>query len=376
MLILCACGIAYLTVALIAVLRFERRRIPAMSSSPGVTILKPVHGPEAELFENLCSFCAQDYPRFQVIFGVQRHDDPALGIVRRVIDRFPERDLLLVLGESAFSGNPKVANVTAMMSRAKHDLIFVADADMRVDPRYLASVAAEFSGDRVGAVTCLYAGASCGGFASDLAALQLNDQFGPSVLVATLAGDPQFCFGSTMAVRRDALEAIGGFEALAQHLADDYMLGAMVEARGYRVVLSRYVVSNVVSEANVRALVEHELRWARTIRSVRPLGYAFSFLSYPLPFALAFLAASGGSATAWGVLSAIVALRLATHYAVRRAFEQSSVPPPWLIPLRDCLGLAVWAAGLFGNTVRWQQHAIAIEKDGQISDSSSTFRTE
>jgi ceramide glucosyltransferase len=206
--------------------------------------------------------------------------------------------------------------------------------------------------------------------------LQLNDQFGPSVLVATLAGDPQFCFGSTMAVRRDALEAIGGFEALAQHLADDYMLGAMVEARGYRVVLSRYVVSNVVSEANVRALVEHELRWARTIRSVRPLGYAFSFLSYPLPFALAFLAASGGSATAWGVLSAIVALRLATHYAVRRAFEQSSVPPPWLIPLRDCLGLAVWAAGLFGNTVRWQQHAIAIEKDGQISDSSSTFRTE
>ena len=376
MLILCACGIAYLAAALIAVLRFDRRRIPTMRSSPGVTILKPVHGPEAELYENLCSFCAQDYPRFQVIFGVQRHDDPALAIVRRVIDRFPERDLLLVLGESAFSGNPKVANVTAMMSRAKHDLIFVADADMRVEPRYLSSVAAEFSAERVGAVTCLYAGVSHGGFASDLAALQLNDQFGPSVLVATLGGDPQFCFGSTMAVRRDVLEAIGGFEALAQHLADDYMLGAMVEARGYRVVLSRYVVSNVVSEANVRALAEHELRWARTIRSVRPLGYAFSFLSYPLPFALAFLALSGGSATAWGALSAIVAFRLAIHYAVRRAFRQSSVAPPWLIPLRDCLGLALWAAGLFGNTVRWQQHAIAIDKDGQISDSASTFRTE
>jgi len=369
-LILCACGIAYLTVALFAVLRFEGRPVPPSGSAPGVTILKPVHGPDAELFENLCSFCIQDYPRFQVVFGVQRHDDPALGIVRRVIDRFPELDLLLVLSDGAFFGNPKVANLTAMMSRAKHDLIFVADADMRVGADYLTSVAAEFCDERVGAVTCLYAGVSRGGFASDLAALQLNDQFAPSVLVATLGRDPQFCFGSTMAVRREALDAIGGFPALAGHLADDYMLGSMVQARGYRVVLARYVVSNLVSEPGLRALAQHELRWARTIRSVRPLGYAFSFLSYPLPFALAFAAVSRGSGIAWGILATIVALRLAIHYAVRRAFCQPVVPPVWLIPFRDCLGLAVWAAGLFGNTVRWQQHAIAIDRDGRISDSS------
>ncbi|MGR4064956.1 MAG: bacteriohopanetetrol glucosamine biosynthesis glycosyltransferase HpnI [Vulcanimicrobiaceae bacterium] len=374
MLVLCICGIVYLTLALYGVVRFDRRVVPPANSWPGVTILKPVHGLEAELFENLSSFCNQDYPRFQVIFGVQRHDDPALGIVRRVIDRFPDRDLLLVLGDSSFSGNPKVANLTAMMSKAKHDLVFVADADMRVDRRYLASVTAEFSDERVGAVTCLYAGVSQGGFASDLAALQLNDQFAPSVLVATLTRDPQFCFGSTMAVRREALEAIGGFAALAQHLADDYMLGSLVEALGYRVVLSRYVVRDVVNEASLAALAEHELRWARTIRSVRPLGYAFSFIAFPLPFALVFLAGSRGSATAWAMVAAIGALRIAIHYAVRRAFDRPRVPPVWLIPIRDCLGLAVWGAGLFGSTVRWQRHAIGIDEHGRISDSASRFR--
>jgi ceramide glucosyltransferase len=362
-------GIAYLGVALAASIRFQRRQIARSTTLPGVTILKPVHGLEVELFENLSSFCDQDYPDFQVLFGVTRRDDPAIAVIQRVIDRFPASDLRLIIDDRAFTGNPKVANLAGMIAHAKYDLLFVADADMRVDRHYLASVAPEFSDTRVGAATCLYAGVPRGSAASQLAALQLNDQFAPSVLVATLTGQPNFCFGSTMAVRRSALDAIGGIAALAPHLADDYMLGSLVKAQGYRIALARYVVSNVVAEPGLRALVQHELRWARTIRMLQPAGYAFSFVTFPLPFALATVLLGAGSAAAWSIFASVLALRVALHAVMRQSFDRAESPSAWLIPLRDCLGLAVWAAGLFGKTVRWQDRTI-VAPSGRISDSS------
>ncbi|HUN29368.1 MAG TPA: bacteriohopanetetrol glucosamine biosynthesis glycosyltransferase HpnI [Alphaproteobacteria bacterium] len=356
MLIVCLAGIAYCAIALVAIVRFARRPIPRAGARPGVTILKPIHGLEAELFENLCSFCEQDYETFEVMFGVARADDPAIGVIRRVIARFPNRDLSLVVDDAPFVGNPKIANLQHLFARAKYDLLVIADADMRVDPRYLSAISATLSGEGVGAVTCLYAGDPRGGLASQLAALQLNDQFAPSVLVATFAGDPRFCLGSTMAVRRSALEAIGGLAAIAPFLADDYMLGALLTARGYRVVLSRYVVRNIVAEPGLRALVSHELRWARTIRSVQTAGYVFSFVTFPLPFALAWAAFSPG-ALQWGTLLVVLALRVSVHEAMRRAFALDR-SPVWMIPLRDCLGLGIWAAGLFGTSVRWKDQRL------------------
>jgi len=353
-------GAAYLVAALVATARFARRRTRHAPAQPGVTVLKPIHGLEAELFENLCSFCDQSYPHFQVVFGVARADDPAIEIIRRVIEHFPEADLTLAVGERAASGNPKVANVVNMVAHAKHDLLFVADADMRVDRHYVASVAGEFTDERVGAATCLYGALARGGAASTLGAMQLNDQFAPSVLVATLTAPPRYCFGSTMAVRRAALDAIGGFAALAPYVADDYMLGALVSAHGYRVALSRYVVYDVVAEADLSSLLHHELRWARTIRSVRPLGYAFSFVTFPLPFALLWVALGITNGSAWIALAVILALRVSLHYAVRRALALRESLPPALIPLRDCLGLAVWAAGLFGKTVRWRGRRVSL----------------
>ena len=361
MLILCLAGLTYCTIALVAILRFGARATKLRDASPGMTVLKPVAGLEAELFENLCSFCDQDAQTFQVIFGVARQDDAAVEVIRRVIERFPQRDLALVIGDRPFAGNPKVANLRSMFALAKYDLLVVADADMRVDRTYLRALAADFADDRVGAVTCLYAGIALGGLASQLAALQLNDQFAPSVLVATLRGDPRFCLGSTMAVRRDALEAIGGFEALARYLADDYMLGAFVHAHGYRVVLSRYVVRNVVAEPGMRALLHHELRWARTIRSVQTLGYACSFVTFPLPFALAWVLISPGTVAAWIAMCVTLAVRLGMHAAMRRAFALSGAPASWLLlPLRDCIGLGIWAAGLFGNSVRWKHRRLGV----------------
>ena len=360
MLIVCLAGIAYCVVALFAILRFTRRGIGLATDVPAATILKPIAGLEVELYENLCSFCDQDARSFQVIFGVARLDDPAVAVIRRVMDRFPDHDLALVVGDPPAGGNPKVANLQNMFARAKYDLLVIADADMRVDRCYLRALAAEFDDQRVGAVTCLYAGDARGGPASQLAALQLNDQFAPSVLVATLGGDPRFCLGSTMAVRRAALEAIGGFAALAPYLADDYMLGALLPTRGYRVALSRYVVRNVVAEPGVRALLGHELRWARTIRSVQPLGYACSFVTFPLPFALAWALLSPRSAAAWVAFGAALALRLAMHAAMRRTFALTIAPPVWLLPVRDCIGLGIWAAGLFGRTVRWKDRRLGV----------------
>lgn len=360
MLIVCLAGIAYCAIALFALLRFAKR--PQLSSmrETGITILKPIHGVDAELFENLCSFCDQDYPQYQVIFGVHRNDDPAIEVIRRVIERFPERDLTLVVDGRPRSGNPKVANLACMLEVAKHDLFFIADADMRVDRRYLRSVSAEFDEASVGAATCLYAGVPLRGLASLLGALHINDQFAPSVLVATLGGPPRYCFGSTMAVRRDVFTAIGGIDALAPHLADDYVLGALVAARGYHVALSRYVVRNIVDEPGVAALLQHELRWARTIRSVQTIGYVFSFVTFPLPFALAWVVFAGQSPIAWSTLGIALALRAAMHYAARNALHAREAPPVWLLPLRDCLGIFVWAMGLFGNRVTWKDKEVSI----------------
>jgi ceramide glucosyltransferase len=364
------CGIGYLGVALYALRRFVV--IPSQSSEaphdfsanrelPPMTILKPVHGLEIELFENLCSFCEQDYPIFQVIFGVQRRDDPAIPVIRAVIDRYARSlDVAFMVDDTRFAGNPKMANVAKMMKEAKHDLLVISDADMRVEPDYLRAVAAAFDDPNVGAATSPYVGSPRGGIVSELAAMQVNDQFLPSVLVALLIQPLAFCFGSTMAVRRSVLSEIGGIEELRTHLADDYILGALVHARGYRVGLCRYVVRNVMHETGLGSLWHRELRWARVIRSQRPLGYAFSFITFPLPFALLVLLLPGSTVAGLMLSTIALALRIAVNrcrpaLVERPPSESSSL---WLIPARDILGLAVWAASFFGKTVRWRQQKL------------------
>lgn len=369
MILICLAGTIYCAIALVAALRFSARtpkrasRAPQDDSDAAVTILKPVHGIEPELFENLCSFVEQEYPRFQVIFCVTSPQDPALPVIRRAIESHPHHDLTLVVDERPFTGNPKIANLANAIGRATGEIVIIADADMRVDPQYLGAIVAEFDDDRTGAVTALYAGVPHGGgAASQLAVLQLNDQFAPSVLVATIAGDPHFCFGSTMAVRRRVLNEIGGLAALAPHLADDYMLGKLVTQHGYRVVLSRYVVRNIVEEPSLAAMMQHEIRWARTIRTVQPLGYASTFVTFPLPFALLAVLFAPGNAIAWLTLAIVLALRIAMHETMKRAFALATTSPWWLLPLRDCLGLIVWFAGLFGNLVTWKDQQLGTKQ--------------
>jgi ceramide glucosyltransferase len=360
-------SIVYLLWALSAVRAFGRIAPAGGAFQPPVTVLKPVCGLDPGLYGNLRSFCEQDYPEFQVIFGVRDADDPAIPVIERVIRDFPDRDLSLVLDERVIGTNLKVSNLANMYDEVKHDILVVADSDMRVDRGYLAAVTAPFADEAVGAVTCLYRGSPVGGLPSVLGSMFINDWFLPSVLSAARFHPMRFCFGATMAVRRPALEEIGGFPALASHIADDYMLGRLVTDAGYRIVLSPYVVENLVLEPDFATLMRHEIRWGRTVRSVQPLGYSFSFLTNSIPLALFLTVASGFAGYGWAALASALILRIVLHYQVRATFGVRGLAAPWLVPVRDFVGLVVWGGSFFGRDVHWREQRFLLEADGQLA---------
>jgi ceramide glucosyltransferase len=358
-------GAGYLAFALAQVRRFRRREQARARVFPAVSILKPLHGEEPGLYANLCSFCEQDYPEFEVVFGVRDARDPATAVARRVVARFPGR-ARLVTGDGTVSAlNPKVANLSRIAACAAHELVVVADADMRVTADYLRSIVAPFEDDRVGAVTCLYAGSADANLASRLGAMFINEQFAPSVLVAAAIEPLRYCFGATIAIRRSLLEGFGSFAALADHVADDHLIGRLVAERGWRVVLSSYVVENVVHERDFGTLWARELRWSRTIRSVRPLGHAFSFVTFGLPLA-ALAALVARDARSGVVLGIAAALRLALHNEADPALGVRRTGSAILIPLRDLLSVAVWGSAFFDRGVVWREQRLALDPRGRI----------
>jgi ceramide glucosyltransferase len=346
-------SLAYTAAAIACCVHFGRREPERSDRQPPVTLLVPLHGAEPLLEENLRAFAEQQYPELQVVLGVARPDDAALPIARRVAEALPDRRIDIDVGEVAGARNPKLANVLSMMRLVRHATLILADSDTRVDPDYVRSVTAPLQHAEIGAVTALFAGVPSAGFAARLGAMFMNEQFIPSALVDRLFGPLRHCFGPTNAVRTAVLQSIGGFEALAPHLADDFMLGHLIAQRGLRVVISKYVIRTMVTDPTVRALWEHELRWHRTIRGLQPLGYAGMFLTFPVPLALLAFLAERRRVPAALLLAAAVAGRIALQRTAARAL---GVQPAalWMIPARDAFGLAVWARGLTGRDVRWR----------------------
>ncbi len=345
---------------------FLSRRPRPASFHPPVTILKPLCGIDHELYHNLRSFCEQDYPEYQIIFGIRHADDPAADIVKRIMLEFPGLDASLVADERTHGANLKISNLINMQVAAKHDILVIADSDMRVSSDYLSAITAPFRDDSTGAVTCLYRATPAATLASRFGAMHINADFLPSVLVATAVSNVHFCFGATMAVRRAALDAIGGLHSLTNVLADDYQLGQRVANAGFTVCLSDYVVENIVHEPDFKSLLSHELRWARTVRVSSPWGYAGSILTHPLPLALLFLAVSGGSLTGLGMTIIAVVLRLRLRHRVQHAFGIRGKPLCLLTPLRDLLSAAVWLVGFAGRAVRWKGASFAVDHRGQL----------
>lgn len=361
-------AIGYTAVAIASTARFERRKEKSEPASglPPVTLLVPLHGEELGLDENLRSFALQDYPVCQLVLGVARADDPALAVAKALVESLPDRDIQIDVGEVPGARNPKIANVMSMMRLARHDVLILADSDTRVDPSYVESVTAPLRDSGVGVVTCLFAGVSNGTFPSKLGAMFMNEQFIPSVLVNRLFGPLRHCLGPTNAFRADVLAKVGGFEALAPHLADDFMLGNFAAERGYRVLISHYVVQTIVSDTSLAVLWHHELRWHRTIRSVRPAGYAGMFLTYPAPLALlAFLLQP--TARRFGVFAVAVLGRIALQRVAARALGIAPAPA-WLILPRDLFGISVWAWGLGGNAVRWRRAQLHVESGDLLAE--------
>lgn len=368
--VLCASAVVYQGLTLWALWRWYRRSRGAATGTAPVTVLKPLFGDQPRLYENLRSFCDQDHPNFQLVFGVSRDDDPALATVRRLQAEFPSLDITVVVAPPNGSQNHKIGNLINMLPYASHERLVIADSDIHVGPSYLRVVTAPLDDPGTGVVTCLYVGRPTPGLWSRLEALLINDWFLPSVLVSHALGSRVFASGATLALRRDALEAIGGLAALGDELADDYRLAELTRRAGFDTVLSSYVVETLAHEPSLRSLWRQELRWARTIKALQPVGYTFSFLSYSLPLAISGAFCAGFSGFALGLLGLTVCFRLLVHYMVAADGEGRQWPIPTLIPARDVLSLFVWCAAFFGCTVWWQGRLLVVGRGGSVREHS------
>jgi ceramide glucosyltransferase len=359
---LAAFAMAYGVIACIAVSMRVRTSRLTPKKLPAVTILKPLCGAEPETYECLRSFCDQAYDEFQVIFGVRDSDDPALAIVDRLKQEFPQRDLQVVVDRREHGSSRKVSNLANMMALARHEFLVLSDSDVRVQRDYLARIVAPLLDRGVGIVTCAYRGCPRRGLWSLLGSLFINEWFIPSVLVAAMAGSRSFAFGATIAMRRQVLERIGGFASIADQLADDYRLGELTRRLGLRTVLSEVVVDVCVAERSFGDLVRHELRWLRTIRAIQPLGYAFTFVTFGVPVAAVGTLLDGGAAPAVGLLAATAAARVMLHLSMREPGRNRTQLV--LLPLRDLLISSLWAWSFVTRHVHWRDERYEVTRDG------------
>jgi ceramide glucosyltransferase len=368
----------YTLVALIAAVLRPRRGVPwpGAVALPAVTILKPLFGAEPRLYECLRSFCNQAWPHLQIVFGVRDAADPAVAVVRRLQHEFPTLDLTLVLDGTHHGSNAKVSNLINIMALAKHDYLVIVDSDIRVEPDYLQQVVTPLLDDTVGIVTCPYVGRPLPDLWSQLGAQFINGWFVPSVFVAALFGSRAFAFGATIALRRNVLDAIGGLPAIADQLADDYRLGELTRERGLRTVLSHVVVETVVEERSLADLLDHELRWLRTIKTVRPVGYSLAFVTFSLPVALIGVALAGGARASLLALAITALLRLAMHLYWSPGGERSTWTRLWAVPLHDCALFGVFCWAFVGQRVNWGKARFHLAQDGSVSRLATPLENE
>ena len=360
--ILSAAAAAYSIAALTAV-RLRARPDPySTGDCRPVTVLKPLCGTELQTYACLRSFCEQDYPRYQVIFGVSDPHDPVIAVVQRLQREFPDRDLLLRVDRTVHGTSRKVSNLVNMMAAARHGYLVLSDSDVRVDEDYLTNVVAPLQDHSVGIVTCAYRGLGTDNLWSLLGAMYINEWFVPSVRVAAMSGSRAFAFGATIAIRAEVLAAVGGFAVIADQLADDYRLGELTRQMGLRTVLSHVCVDTYVSKRSLPDLIRHELRWLRTIRAVQPLGYGLSFVTIGLPVALAgvWLTGASGACIAAALLTA--ACRLNLHMATRN--ERLAPSGAALIVVRDALTFVLWVWSFTSRRVQWGEDSFRIRDDG------------
>ena len=359
---------AFYILSMIAGFRFFSKRETEGEYLPPISIMVPLYGADFEAHQNYRRLCRQDYPEYQIVFGVRESGDSSIPIIQKLKAEFPERDIELVVSAEVIGQNSKVSNLQNMYGRVKHEHIVILDSDIRVTAGYLRKVIAPLADRRVGLVTCLYRAAETPDFAARLEAVGITAEFAPGVLMAWMLEGMKFALGSTMATTRARLEAIGGFPTLADYLADDFMLGNLIAADGYEVRLSQHVVETAMAPTGFAGMIRHQMRWARSTRISRPLGYLGLILTYGTALSVLTVLADGLSKLSLGLLGFTLTIRMTmgwligVHWLRDRILKRNF----WLLPLRDLLSFVIWCLSWIGKRVEWRGRVFEVARDGRM----------
>ena len=366
-LMLTSCG--YYLFTLYAARRLFRQEAISSTDFPPVSIFKPLKGATDQLYKHLASFCRLDYPVVQILCGVRHSHDPAIAVVQRLQNDFPQCNIVLVVNPEVIGSNYKVSTLHHLLHQAKHDIFVITDGDVTVTPGYLRQIIPPLNDPYIGLVTCPYRGGSTSPLPAILESLLINTGFASMILVASQVEKTTYAFGATMAVKRKALEKIGGFAVLADYLADDYYLGNLVARSGYQVRILPHVVETHPGVTGVRDFFHHQLRWARTQRLCRPGGYFGTLITYGVIWALLGVALFPASIPMWQLALVTVGLRLYSTSLVSDRFLDAKVTRRflWLVPLTDILSFFVWLLSLWGNTVHWGEYQFRVQRDGKMT---------
>lgn len=367
--------LAYYLVAVVATIRFFRRERQKGRGTfmPPISVLKPIRGVDFASYENYKSFCLQDYPAYEILFCVNDLNDAAVPLIRRLIEEFPRRSIRLLSGASQLGSNRKVNNLSLLVQEARHDLLVQSDGDVRVGPNYLREMAVPFEHSEVAMLSCLYRGVTQNSLWAEIEALGAATDFSAGVLVAGWNGRVTFALGASVATTKTWLKNIGGYEALASVLADDYEIGNRVARAGGGVIVSREVVETMYPAVSFREFWQHQLRWARTVRLCRPASYLGLLVTHGLFWALVGSAASGSPQAAAIFLTAYLVLRLALAWTIGAwAMKDETVRKKWwLVPLRDALHFGVWVGSFFSNRIVWGGTEFQLKANGDMVASTA-----
>jgi len=362
LLALLAGAVVYSLLTIMAAFHYLSVSPPALKYSQPVSILKPLSGLDLDLESNLRTFFVQDYPSFEILFAVKDLSDPAAEVVEKLRKEYPRvSSQLLVTGEPPYP-NPKVFSLDRMMAVASNDLVIMSDSDIGVTPDLLRTVAAEFQEPGLGVATCPYRAVAGPSFWSRLEAIGMNTDFMAGILVARMLAGMQFAVGPTIAARKTVLTSIGGFNRLKDYLAEDFMMGKFAADAGHGVTLSSYVIEHHIGSTDWRENAAHRLRWTRSTRRSRPLGYLGQLFTMPLPLALLVCIAHPAW---WPALPLTLLVRGLAAYVVSSRVLKAKLN--WLLlPLEDLAGLCFWIAGFFGNTITWRGRRYRLQTDGRF----------
>jgi ceramide glucosyltransferase len=368
LLVLCTAAlIFYGFSAFTSLLFFLRPQAVDYTFQPPISILKPVCGLDRGAYNNWASFCRQDYLPYQIIFGVSDSNDPAIAVLRQLIRDFPKVDIRLVIDSRIIGSNLKVSNLANLEPYAQHNLLLISDSDIRVGRDYLQRLVQPMQNSQTGVVTCLYR-SRVYSFIAALEALSISTDFHATVLLARQLGWMKFAMGSSILIRRNVLETIGGFKAIADHLADDFILGNLTTQAGFSVVLSDYVVGHTLETDTLTNLIQHQTRWNRCTRAANPLGYLGLVFSHGTVFSLAFFCLSKASITGWEVLGVMWTMRILMGWivGVKGLEDRVATRFLWLIPLRDLLSFGLWCYGFMGDRIVWRGKQFRLVSGGKL----------